>query len=99
MLKLLKGLDQPPTIINTELIKFIQCERIGESIRLFMNEGFSGPNTTRNAGIILDVDYNKEKYESEADVMEVFLIFLNRPEAITDEFGICQINPYNPFKR
>ena len=37
MLKLLKGLNQPSTIVNTERIKFVQCEKVGKFIRVFVN--------------------------------------------------------------
>lgn len=91
MLKLLKGLDQPPTIINTELIKSVQCTKIGYFMKLFMNEGYAGYYTKYPSGIVLQVDYKCEKYQSEAEVIEDFLNFLNGPESVTDEFGICPI--------
>lgn len=90
MLKLLKGCNQPPTIINTELIKSVQFKKIGYFMKLFMNEGFAG-NYPVEAGIVLQVDYISKKYQSEAEVIEDFLNFLNGPDAITDEFGICPI--------
>lgn len=88
MLKLLKGLNQPPTIINTDLIKFVQLKKVGYCMRLFMNEGFGESCIPHEAGIVLEVDY-KNKYASEIEVMEDFLNFLNGPETSTDEFGIC----------
>lgn len=89
MLKLLKGLDRPPTIINTERIKFVQCEEVGKFIRVFMNEGFHGNYFSFELGVVLEVDYNCGKYNSEVEVMQAFLSFLNGSE--TDEFGICPI--------
>lgn len=91
MLKLLKGFNRPPTIINTELVKFVQCTKIGYFMRLFMNDGFAENYRAYEAGIILQVDYNGEKYNSEAEVIEDFLNFLNGPDTITDKFGICPI--------
>ena len=88
MLKLLKGLDRPPTIINTDRIKFVQLKQIGHCIRLFINEGFAESYGSYASGIVLDVDY-KDKYSSETEVMEDFLNFLNGPGASTDHFGIC----------
>ena len=87
MLKLLKGLDKPVTIINTDLIKFVQLTKIGYYMRLFMNEGFAD-NYISHEGIVLEVDY-KHKYNSEVEVIEDFLNFLNGPENSTDQFGIC----------
>ena len=63
MLKLLKGLDKPPTIINTDRIKFVQLKQIG----LFINEGFAESYGSYASGIVLDVDY-KDKYSSDKDV-------------------------------
>ena len=91
MLKFLKGHHQPPTIINTERIKFIQCKKIGYPIQIFMNEGFNSVITEYMGGIVLEVDYDTKKYNSEIEVMEDFLNFLNGPDTITDEFGICPI--------
>jgi len=91
MLKLFKGCNQPPTIINTELIKSVQCTKIGYFMRLFMNEGFAGNYHTSEAGIVLQVDYKGKKYSSETELIEDFLSFLNGSETITDEFGICRI--------
>lgn len=91
MLKLLKGHPQPPTIINTERIKFIQCKKIGYSMQLFMNEGFNSVIREYMGGIVLEVGYNTEKYNSEIEVMEAFLNFLNGPEIETDNFGIYPI--------
>ena len=91
MLKLLKGCNQPPTIINTELIKSVQCTKIGYFMKLFMNEGYAESYLKYPAGIVLQVDYKCEKYSSKAEVIEDFLNFLNGPEAVTDEFGICPI--------
>ena len=91
MLKIFKGHNQPPTIINTERIKFAQCKSLKDSINLFMNEGFSGENATKKAGIVLLVDYDGKKYNSEAEVIENFLNFLNGPDTTTDEFGIYPI--------
>lgn len=89
MLKLLKGLNQPPTIINTDHIKFAQCDEIGSYIRLFMNKGFSQGNASYEAGIVLNVDYDINKYNSGAEIMEEFLVFLNGSNYWTDKFGIC----------
>ena len=72
MLKLLKGLNQPPTIINTERIKSAQCKQVGYFIRLFMNEGFHGNYFSYEAGIVLEVDYNRGKYNSETEIMQAF---------------------------
>ena len=58
MLKFLKGHHQPPTIINTERIKFIQCKKIGYPIQIFMNEGFNSVITEYMGGIVLEVDYD-----------------------------------------
>lgn len=91
MLKLLKGECQPPTIINTERIKFIQCKKIEYPIQIFMNEGFNSIITEYMGGIILEVDYNPKKYNSEIEVMEDFLNFLNGPKTETDEFGIYPV--------
>lgn len=88
MLKLFKGLDRPPTIINTDRIKFIQLEKSKYCIRLFMNEGFAESYIPHEAGIVLEVDYN-DKYNSKIEVMEDFLNFLNGPETVTDQFGVC----------
>lgn len=88
MLKFLKGHHQPPTIINTERIKFIQCKKIGYPIQIFMNEGFNSFITEYMGGIVLEVDYDTKKYNSEIEVMEDFLNFLNGPKTETDEFGI-----------
>lgn len=88
MLKFLKGHHQSPTIINTERIKFIQCKKIGYSIQIFMNEGFNSVITEYMGGIVLEVDYDTKKYNSEIEVMEDFLNFLNGPKTETDEFGI-----------
>lgn len=88
MLKFLKGHHQPPTIINTERIKFIQCKKIGYPIQIFMNEGFNSVITEYMGGIVLEVDYDTKKYNSEIEVMEDFLNFLNGPKIETDEFGI-----------
>ena len=88
MLKFLKGHHQPPTIINTERIKFIQCKKIGYPIQIFMNEGFNSVITEYMGGIVLEVDYDTKKYNSEIEVMEDFLNFLNGPKTETDEFGI-----------
>ena len=88
MLKLLKGLNQPPTLINTDLIKFVQLKKIGYCMRLFMNEGFAESCIPHEAGIILEIDYIN-KYNSETEAMEDFLNFLNGPETSTDQFGIC----------
>lgn len=96
MLKLLKGLDRPPTIINTDHIKFAQLKQIGYCIRLFMNEGFAESHVSYEAGIVLDVDY-KDKYNSEAEAMEDFLEFLNGSQYSTDDFGICSAE-LNKFK-
>lgn len=91
MLKLLKGLEQPPTIINTELIKSVQCTKIGYFMCLFMNEGYAESYLTYPGGIVLQVDYNTEKYNSEIEVVQHFLSFLSGAETETDEFGICPI--------
>lgn len=84
MLKLLKGECQPPTIINTDLIKFIQLDELGRrsSIVICMNDDFSN---------VLNVDYNLSKYSSEIEAMEKFLIFLNGSETSTDQFGIYPV--------
>lgn len=84
MLKLLKGECQPPTIINTDLIKFIQLDKLGKrsSIVICMNDDFSN---------VLNVDYDLSKYSSEIEAMENFLIFLNGPETSTDQFGIYPV--------
>lgn len=91
MLKLLKGLDQPLTIINTDRIKFAQCDEIGSYIRLFMSEGFSQGHTSYEAGIVLNVDYDINRYDSKIELMEEFLAFLNSSNYWTDEFGICPV--------
>lgn len=84
MLKLLKGECQPPTIINTDLIKFIQLDKLGKrsSIVICMNDDFSN---------VLNVDYDLSKYSSEIEAMENFLIFLHGPETSTDQFGIYPV--------
>lgn len=82
MLKLLKGECQPPTIINTDLIKFTQPDERGSSIIICMNEDFSN---------VLNVDYDLSKYSSEIEAMEKFLIFLNGSETSTDQFGIYPV--------
>ena len=91
MLKLFKGLDQPPTIINTDHIKFVQHTKIGYCMRLFMNEGFAESYRSYEGGIILQVDYHGKNYNSDLEVIEDFLNFLSGPDTTTDKFGIYKI--------
>ena len=73
------------------LATFIQCKKIEYPIQIFMNEGFNSVITEYMGGIILEVDYNPKKYNSEIEVMEDFLNFLNGPKTETDEFGIYPV--------